>query len=234
LCNLVRIEPRVHEKRARIVEAVSARHLDARVDKPCGFKKIDELLVAERTRHATYPELHALLHVLWKLALNDDIRNSKPTTWFQHAKRFGNHLSLVARQVDHAVGDDHIHRIARQRNFLDSSTQEFDVGNSRFGSIITRKLQHVIGHVETVRFPGWSNTTRREDDVDAAAGSEIENDFSGIESGERCWIPAAERCEYCRVGEKVGLAFDVEIGRDWIDRSIEGSGAAARADRSAT
>ena len=45
----------------------------------------------------------------------------------QHAKRFGQHAILVGRKIDHAVGNDHVHRVIGQRNVLDLALEELDV-----------------------------------------------------------------------------------------------------------
>ena len=41
------------------------------------------------------------------------------------------HAVLVGRQIDHAVGDDHVHRVVRQRDVLDLALQELDVLDAR-------------------------------------------------------------------------------------------------------
>ena len=49
----------------------------------------------------------------------DDHIGDREAAWFEHAKRFLEHAVLVTRKVDHAVGDDDVHRSIRQRDVLD-------------------------------------------------------------------------------------------------------------------
>src|SRR5215469_1975582 len=53
--------------------------------------------------------------------------------------------------------------------------------------------KHLVGHVETIGLAGWTNTTRRKQNIDAATRTQVKNGFSGPELRQRGWIPTAQR-----------------------------------------
>ena len=84
-------------------------------------------------------------------------------------------LSLSRRQIDHAVGDDHVDRIVGQRDRLDLALEKLNILRARLLLVLAGEREHVVGHVEAVGLAGRPNATRREQNVDAAARAEIEN-----------------------------------------------------------
>ena len=54
-----------------------------------------------------------------------------PAAGAQHPEHLGEHGRLVGGQVDHAVGDHHVHAAVRQRDLLDVPLQELHVGRAR-------------------------------------------------------------------------------------------------------
>ena len=54
---------------------------------------------------------------------------------------------LIHGQIDDTVGNDHIHAIVRQRDFLDVAFKKLDIGDAQFGFIGVGGSQHFIGHV---------------------------------------------------------------------------------------
>src|SRR5688572_21371115 len=51
----------------------------------------------------------------------DDVADPEAAARAKHAMHLGEHLRLVHRQIDHAVGDDHVHAAVRQRDLLDEA-----------------------------------------------------------------------------------------------------------------
>src|SRR6267143_2044706 len=76
---------------------------------------------------------------------------------------------------------------------LDLPFQKFDVVGSGLALVLVRKCQHLIRHVQAVRLACWSNTPGREQDIDAATGAQIENNFTGVQFGQCCRVSAPER-----------------------------------------
>jgi hypothetical protein len=76
---------------------------------------------------------------------------------------------------------------------LDPALEELDVLGSRLALVLSGKRQHIVGHVEAVGFARRADTTGREQHVDPAARTKIEDRLAFFEVCERGWIAAAER-----------------------------------------
>ena len=79
------------------------------------------------------------------------------------------HRRLVAREVDHAVGDDHVDGVVGQRDVLDRSLQELDVVDPGLALVVTGQLEHLVRHVEPVCLARGADAPGGEEHVDAAA-----------------------------------------------------------------
>ena len=64
-----------------------------------------------------------LVHV----RVGDDVADGEAPTGPQDPRRLAEDLRLVAGEVDHAVGDDHVDRVVGQRDVLDRALDELDV-----------------------------------------------------------------------------------------------------------
>ena len=56
--------------------------------------------------------------------VGDDVADSQPAARAEHPERLGQYAGLVGGQVDHAIGDDHVHVAVGQRDVLDVAVQE--------------------------------------------------------------------------------------------------------------
>ena len=91
--------------------------------------------------------------------------------------------------------------------------------NSTFSTPAARwlragELEHLVGHVEPVRLAGRADPAGRQQDVDPAAGAEIEDRFALVELGDGRRVSAAQRGELRRVRERVALLAGVELGAE--------------------
>src|SRR5262245_14414501 len=82
--------------------------------------------------------------------------------------------------------------------------------------VLAGQRQHLVGHVEAVGLAAWADATGREQDVDAAARSEIEHGFSRFELGKRRRISTTERSQDRSLRQFAGLMLGVEIGGDRV------------------
>src|SRR6266700_2383954 len=57
------------------------------------------------------PGFHILTKRLWKVALENDVRDGEPPTGSQHPVCLAQYLALVCREVDDTVGDHHVHAL---------------------------------------------------------------------------------------------------------------------------
>src|SRR5271165_1609613 len=61
-----------------------------------------------------------------------------------------------------------------------SPLRNLNVGCARFGTVAFGKLQHLVGHVESVSESGRADPLCGQQDVDSAAAPEVEHGFSGF------------------------------------------------------
>jgi hypothetical protein len=103
------------------------------------------------------------------LATHDYVRNRETSARLQDPKRLSHNAVLVARQVDHAIRDDDIDRVIRQRDILNLAFEELDVGQAALALVLFGEREHFIGHVEAVGLARRADALCREQHVDAAA-----------------------------------------------------------------
>ena len=76
---------------------------------------------------------------------------AKPSAGPEHPRGLGQHLGLVAGEVDHAVGDHHVDACVGERELLEVALDELDVRDAGLGGVGARELEHLVGHVEPDR-----------------------------------------------------------------------------------
>ena len=76
--------------------------------------------------HCCHVAARRLVHV----RVGDDVADREAPAGPQHPGRLAEDRGLVAGEVDHAVGDDHVDRVVRERHLLDRPLQELDVLDS--------------------------------------------------------------------------------------------------------
>ena len=189
---------------------------------------MEEILLVQRTSDAAAPQLRAALYFIRQLAEQDDVAHREASAGLQHPERLREHLALVAGQVDHAVADDHVDGVRRQRDGLDVSLEEFDVRRARFRFVLHRERQHFVRHVQAICFAARPDASRRQQHVDATARAEVQHRFAFTQLGERRRVAAAERRKKGFGWEAGRLASLVEIRGDGIPALGSAATAAAR------
>ena len=102
-------------------------------------------------------------------------------------------MLALARENQRKAGVDNVDGILSQRDLLDFTLEEFDVLHAGTLLVLARQGQHFVGHVEPVSLSGGPNAPRREENVDAAARSQIEHGLAGIELSQGSRIATTER-----------------------------------------
>ena len=97
----------------RVARVVDARRLDADVDEARRAQLRLVLGVEQRAGDAPGPELHRLARRLRERLAEHDVGDGEATARLEHAERLAQHLILVRREVDDAVRDDDVDRVAR-------------------------------------------------------------------------------------------------------------------------
>ncbi len=115
-----------------------------------------------------------------------------------------------------AIRNDDIDRVIRQRDVFNGAFQEFDVIDAGLFLVFVSKGEHFVGHIQAVSFAGGANTFCGEDDVNAAAGAEVEDNFARLKLGERGGITAAQRRGHGLVRHGGFIHFVVEIFGDGV------------------
>src|SRR5882672_10041924 len=225
-CDFFDVEAGGSKKFAGFIDFVNASGLDVHGFETGGIKLVAVFVLLECAGDAADPEFHTFANVSGDFTANDDIGDGKAAAGFQHAEGFAEDTILVAGKIDDAVGDDDVDGVVRQRNVFDGAFQKLDIFDAGFFLVLAGKREHFVGHVQTVSFAGRADSSRGEDDVDAAAGSEIKNDFTGLELRESGWIAAAERGSDRFFRERGLLGVVVEILGDGVAATQFGATAA--------
>ena len=180
------------DRRGRVlVDAVGLLDLD--LLEPGRRELALELGAGQRAGDAAGPLLHVASRRLVHVRVGDDVADGEAAAGPQHPRRLAEDLRLVAGEVDHAVGDDHVDRVVGQRDVLDRALDELDVLDPGLALVVPRELEHLVGHVEAVGLAGRADAPGREQDVDPAAGAEVEDGLALVEVGDRGRVAAAER-----------------------------------------
>ncbi len=93
--------------------------------------------------------------------------------------------------------------------------------------IVAREREHLVGHVDAVGLACGADTLRRQQHVDAAARSEVQDRLSRLELEQGRRVAAAERRGDRGVRQRAGFRVGVEIRRDRVAAPTRGRPAAA-------
>src|SRR4030095_10365827 len=99
---------------------------------------------------------------------------------------------------------------------LDFAFEELDIRGSGLALVLARECQHLVSHVEAVRFAGWTDAFGRTQHVDATARTEIEHRLARIERRECRRVAAPERRTHGFFWQRASLICPIQVRRDWI------------------
>ena len=186
------------------------RLLDLDVLEAGGGEMPLELVAGEGAGDATRPVLHVATGRLVHVGVGDHVGDGEPPAGPEHTGGLAKHLRLVAREVDHAVGDHDVDGVVGQRDRLDLTAQELDVLDAGLALVGAGELEHLVGHVEAVGLAARADPARGQQDVDAAARTEVEDGLAFLELRDRGRIAAAERRELGGLGQRLAIVARVE------------------------
>jgi hypothetical protein len=129
------------------------------------------------------------VHVL----VGDDIGDREPAAGAQDARGLGEHLGLVRREVDHAVGDHDVDGRVGERDVLDVALEELGVPHAGAGRVGAREGEHLAGHVQPDRPAGGADAAGADQNVRAGAGAEVEDRLARVQGGHGGRHAAAQR-----------------------------------------
>ena len=210
------------------MHAVGRADLD--VGQAGGGERRAELGLGQRAGDAARVGGHVRARGLVHALVGDHVGDREAPAGAQHARRLGEHALLVAREVDHAVGDHHVHGGVRERDVLEVALDELDVGDARLGRVRPREREHLVGHVEPDRLARRAHAPRADQHVGAGARAEVEHRLALVQVGDRGRHAAAQRRAERAGGRALRLAVGVQARAEHA--GLVGAGdAAARARR---
>src|SRR5277367_801157 len=204
------------EKFASVFHAIEVGRLDLDIFKSGLLEFAAVFIFFERSGYAANPEQDTAANFGGDFAARYYVGDGEASAGLEHAEGFAQDLVFVGGKIDHAIRDDDIDAVVRERDVLDFAFQKLDVFDSGFAFVFVGEGEHLVGHIEAVGFAGGSDSPGGEQHVDASARSEIENDFAGVQLGKRGGIAASERCLQGLLGNLPGLRRVVEIRGDGI------------------
>src|SRR5260370_12070882 len=151
-----------------MVRIVHAGSLDIDSFKSSRREFLPIIAVRKSACYTTYPQLHTLSDFCRHFGPHNNIRYSESSTWFEDAERLLQHTGFVAGQIDHAVRYDDIHGVIGQWDSPDLAFWKFNVRQARLPLVVLGYGKHLVGHVQTKRFSGWTDAARRQQNVDPA------------------------------------------------------------------
>ena len=161
--------------------------------------------------HCSHVAAGRLVHV----RVGDDVGDREAATRPEHPSRLAEDPGLVGGEVDDAVRDHHVDGLVGQRDLLDRSLDELDVRPRPAARWLPRASSSISSVMSSpYALPRRADPAGREQDVDAAAGAEIEDGFALVELGDGRRVSAAQRSELRRVGKRVALLAGVELGAE--------------------
>jgi hypothetical protein len=105
-------------------------------------------------------------------------------TELEHPRYFLQASQFIWHQIEHAVGDDYIGPVVRNRQCLAVACSKLDVGQTSCTRIMLGFTQHLGGHIYTDDLPRWPNHRGRYHTVDTGASSTIHHTVTGVQFTE--------------------------------------------------
>ena len=130
----------------------------------------------------------------------------------QHAHGFGNRSGILAREADHAAGDNDVDALAGERHGLEVAGDEPGVDSAGLLGVAPSEFEHLVGHVEPDGPTAGCDTPGADQDVGARGGAGSRTVPTRFEVGDRCRHAAAGRSGH-RAARVLGVAVVVEAPR---------------------
>ena len=108
----------------------------------------------------------------------------------------------------------HIHRGVGQWNVLDGALQKLDVDKPGPGLVCSGKFQHLIGHVHAVGEASLSNPTSRQQHVDPATRTQIQDTLARMQISHGNRVTAAKAGHDGLDGQLILLGGGVKAGAE--------------------
>src|SRR5665213_136095 len=214
----LRVYPASSHEGGGVFSFVHPSRLDAWIFEAHLAEKREKFLLFQRASNASYPQLHVLANSRRNGSPHDHIRDGEPSARLENPKRFFEHFSFVCREIDDAIGNNHIYSAIWERDVFYLAPEKFNVLSSGLPLVLVRERQHLVSHVETVSLPGRTHALGAEQYIDSASGAEIKNSLSGIQLCQCRRVATAQRRQQRLRWNSGGLTVVIQIRRNGIPR----------------
>ena len=123
--------------------------------------------------------------------LEGDVAGGEASAGLEDAGDLAEDGGLVGGEVDDAIGDDAIDGGGGEGHVVDGGEVELDVGEGDAVDAVACGCggagDHGGGHVDADGLASGADFAGGEEDVEAAAGAEVDDGFAGFEAGQRKW-----------------------------------------------
>ncbi len=147
-----------------------------------GIKQAAEILVnANGAGDAANISGDAVGDGLGEIVLESDIADGETSAGLEDARDFAKDSGLVGREIENAIGDDAVDGGIGQRNFVDGGEMEVDIGIAAGGCVGARAIDHGGRHIDADGATGGADHVGGEEDIEAAAGAEVDHHLARFE-----------------------------------------------------
>ena len=133
--------------------------------------------------------------------VGDDVTDLQTTTGTKQAISFVEDPAFVGSQINHTVGDDHVHAGAVDRQGICLTLTELDIGQAGGNRGAAGTSEHGGGHVDADDFALRADLARGDEGIQTATTADIDHDLTGLQGSKGGGVAAAE-------GEVSGLGWD--------------------------
>ena len=135
----------------------------------------------QRSRQAVPPFFRIVDEIVRHRLIRDDVRDRKPPAGTDDPVHLAEHLGLVRREVNHAIGNDEINAAILDREILCMAFAELDV---RCGIAEVRHhdrrvapghREHLLGHVHTDHPAGLADAPASLKAIDSPARADVQH-----------------------------------------------------------
>ncbi len=116
-----------------------------------------------------------MLDLVRKGGSGHHVRDGQTAPVFEHAKGLAKHLGFFRREVNHTVGDDHIHAGIGYRQVLDLPEPKLYLRVAALGGVRPGFPEHFMRHVHANDPSGLPHGTGRKKTIKAGPTAEIQD-----------------------------------------------------------
>ena len=166
---------------------------DLDVRKPGIPHPADVHLLRLRPRQACHPVVRVVQGMRGQRRCQQHIRYEHPAARLQNARRLPEHRVLVRREINHAVGYNHIHRPVLNRRAFHLCQVKLHIVHAQIGGVGARQVYHIRRHIDADDPAALAHRFGGDKAVYPPAAAEIHHRLARVEIADSRGIAAARR-----------------------------------------